>query len=460
MLVEVQLAALQEGDIPGLTGALELVDGFDGALAHGFARLTEDGAAALTALAGAVAGTPLRDRVADAAGKVAAGSVTDEHLTALAGARAALFGAVHDALVARFDAATGRARASWAAPAGTPEEPLAGARGWLRELAIAGWRGVDNDMVSASGQVVQALLGDPRRRGLAVLLDGLAEELEASSPVATMPVVPERRWADLWTRAMLLSHNSAPAAPETVTGRLLVLGVDVHEHSTAVQVQVHGVLESAGASPRLVRTSVAAAKVDTITGPSVWRLFTGYPLLLKALAEHLSVEVTDLTLTPGGDLLWREDAVRPAEPADPFAVARLEAAVAPAVPPLDRHPVRIAEPVLIETYEVERDDAGGVAFKVGDARVAVDLDRLPSCGPLTPALVTGSSGCIGLMRWTGNRWTLQPLAVRTFVKKKPVEVHTGDWAQGPTDPAVVKAETKAGDAVAVLRERAGRLLRK
>jgi len=92
--------------------------------------------------------------------------------------------------------------------------------------------------------------------------------------------------------------------------------------------------------------------------------------------------------------------------------------------------------------------------------VAVDVDRLPPSGPLTPALVAGSSGCIGLMRWTDNRWTLQPLAVRTLVKKKPVEVHTGDWAQGPTDPAVVKTEAKAGDAVAVLRERAGRLLRK
>ena len=460
MLVEVQLAALQEGDLPGLDGALELVDGFDGALAHGFARLTEDRAAALTAVAGAMAGTALRDRVADAAGKIAAGSVTDEHLMALAGARMALFGAVHDALVARFDVATGRTRASWEAPTGTSGDSLAGARGWLRELAIAGWRGVDHDMVSASGQVVQALLGNARQRGLAVLLDGLAEELEASSPVATMPVVPERRWADLWTRAMLLSHNSTPVAPATVTGRLLVLGVDLHEHSTAVQVQAHGVLETAGAPPRLVRTSVAAAKVDTITGPAVWRLFTDYPLLMKALAEHRSVEVTDLDLTPGGDLVWREDAVRLAEPADPFAVARLETAVAPATAPLDRHPVRIAEPVLIESYRVERDDAGGVAFTVGDARVAVDVDRLPPSGPLTPALVAGSSGCIGLMRWTGTGWLLQPLAVRTLVKKKPVEVHTGDWAQGPTDPAVVKAEAKAGDAVAVLRERAGRLLRK
>jgi hypothetical protein len=92
--------------------------------------------------------------------------------------------------------------------------------------------------------------------------------------------------------------------------------------------------------------------------------------------------------------------------------------------------------------------------------LAVDTDRLPACGPLTPKLVTGSSACIGLVRWDGGRWLLQPLAVQAKVKNETVEAHTGDWALGPTDPKVVKAEARAGDAVAVLRERAGRLLRR
>lgn len=64
------------------------------------------------------------------------------------------------------------------------------------------------------------------------------------------------------------------------------------------------------------------------------------------------------------------------------------------------------------------------------------------------------------MRWDDGRWLLQPLAVQATVKRKPVGAHTGDWACGVTDPKAAKADAKAGDAVAVLRERAGRLLRR
>lgn len=130
------------------------------------------------------------------------------------------------------------------------------------------------------------------------------------------------------------------------------------------------------------------------------------------------------------------------------------------MPPLDRHPVRIAEPVLVEGYSAAVSNGGAaVTLELGGNSLAVDLDRLPSCGPLTPELVAASSACLGLLRWDGG-WRLQPLAVQATVKRRPVAVHNGDWALGPTDPKVVKAATKAGDAVAVLRERAGRLLRR
>jgi hypothetical protein len=232
----------------------------------------------------------------------------------------------------------------------------------------------------------------------------------------------------------------------------------VHEHGTAVQAQVHGILEPAGGGdPRLVRTSVAAAKVDTIVGPALWRLLQGHPVLLTALAERRSLEVTDLPLLGGGDLVWQDDRAEAGEPADPFATARirLAGALAPAVPPLDRHPVRICEPVLLEGYSTD-----GHTLDLDGHTLAVDTGRLPACGPLTPELVAASTACIGLVRWDGGRWTLQPLAVQATVKRKAVEAHGGDWALGPTDPKVVKAEARSGDAVAVLRERAGRLLRK
>ncbi|HEV7934393.1 MAG TPA: hypothetical protein VGP70_19045 [Actinomadura sp.] len=462
-----QLAQLLDAAPPGVDEALELVTGFDDALVHGFARLGEERAAALTALAGAMGATPLGPVMGEAAGKVAAGSIADEHLTALAAGRTALLGAVHDARLARFDTAVGRTRASWEeAPSTTAPERaeagnlLAGSRSWLRELAITGWRGVDHDLVSASDQTLEALLAEPGLRRLAVLLDGLAAELRASCPVATMERLPVRRWADLWTRALLLSQPGGLSGGgcESVSGRLLILGVDVHEHGTAVQAQVHGILEPAGGGdPRLVRTSVAAAKVDTIVGPALWRLLQGHPVLLTALAERRSLEVTDLPLLGGGDLVWQDDRAEAGEPADPFATARirLAGALAPPVPPLDRHPVRISEPVLLEGYSTD-----GHTVDLDGNTLAVDTGRLPACGPLTPELVAASTACIGLVRWDGGRWTLQPLAVQATVKRKAVEAHGGDWALGPTDPKVVKAEARSGDAVAVLRERAGRLLRK
>jgi hypothetical protein len=203
--------------------------------------------------------------------------------------------------------------------------------------------------------------------------------------------------------------------------------------------------------------SVAAAKVDTISGPSAWRMLAAYPIFRTALAERRAVEVSGMALTPGGDLIWAESRATAGEPADPFAIARvqLSAATAAPVPPLDRHPAAIAEPVLLEGYA-----PGPESFDLGGVTIAVDRDRLPAAGPLTPALVAASTACLGLLRWEGGRWAVQPLAVQAVVKKKAVAVHTGDWALGPTEAKAAKAEAVVGTAVDVLRERAGRLLRK
>ncbi|WP_030171433.1 hypothetical protein [Spirillospora albida] len=456
-MLAVQLGELLDGAPEGVGAALDVIAGFDEALARGLGRLGEDGS--LQALAGALAGSPLGPVAAEAAEKIAIGGLGDERLTAMAAGRSAVFGAVHDALLARLDGALGRERIAWEdGPAGEPAAAnlLSGCRSWLGELAIAGWRGVDHDLVSASDPVVEALLAEPRLRRLAVLLDGFAAELRASSPVATMERLPVRRWADLWARALLLARGAGSTVPAgTVSGRLLILGAEVHEHATAVQVRVHGILEG-GDGPRLVRAGVAAAKVDTITGPAVWNLLGDHPALLAALAEHRGLDVQDMPVAGGGDLVWDDGRANAGEPADPFATARvrLAEASAPAVPPLERHPVRIAEPVLLEGYTVKDGK-----LELDGHSIELDLDRLPPSGPLTPQLVAASTSCIGLVRWD-DRWRVQPLAVQATVRKKPVEAHNGDWAQGPTDPKVVKAEARSGDVVAVLRERAGRLLRK
>lgn len=464
-----QIAAITAGHPAGLTDALNLVAGVDAALTRGLARVGEEDATALAGLAGALATTPLANLVAEAVDKIIAGSGTQEYVAALAGARSAVLGAVHDALLGQVDVALGRSRAPWApVPAAVPGEvspALAGVRAWLSEVAVTGWRGVDHELVAGAGSAVEAALAVPELRRLAVLLDGFAAELRACVPVAVMSQVPQRRWADLWSRGVLLAQDSAAHAvlgvAERVSGRLLPLAVDVHEHDTAVQIQVHALLEPAdGGSPRLVRTAVGAAKVDSIVGPALWRLLAAQPVLLAALAQRRGVMVADLPMQ-GADVHWHDDRAQLDEPVDPFAAARvlLPGALAAAPHPVDRHPAGIAEPVLIEGYAVS-DQEGELTVELDGHQLAVAVDRLPSCGPLTPELVAASSTCLGLLRWDAGRWLLQPVAVQATVKRKVVAVHTGDWACGVTDAKVAKADAKAGDAVTVLRERAGRLLRR
>lgn len=461
---------------PGVDETLELVAGFDACLSDGLARIGEKPAAKLAALSEVLRETSLGDRVGEAVAKASRGSLTDDHLAALAAGRTALLGAVHDTLCDHWDAAMGRTRAVWDRPLSSKplrDHQFSGVLAWLRELAIAGWRGIDHDQVSASDQVIAALVaeaasGDGQARRLAILVDGLAEELRACCPIVAVDRFPERRWADLWARAILLAQPGAPVTSQypvdRVSGRLLILGVDVHEHGTAAHMEVHGLLELPGdRRPSQVRTCVTASKVDTISGCSLWRLFDNYPIMLRALAERRILEVREVALLPSGDLVWQEDHATVGEVADPFATARvlLSEALLPAVPPLERHPVGLAEPVLVEGYTASIDPTtAALTFGFDGVTLEVDCERLPACGPLTAELVTASSACLGLVRWDAGRWSLQPLAIQATVKRKIVTAGTGDWARGPLDPKVIKAETKTGDPVAVLRERAGRLLRR
>lgn len=460
-------ADLLTGTVDGLDEALAAVDAFDRALVVGLLRPHAVLTTGLTELADAVAGTPLAARVAEAAEKAAAGAASEDHFVALAAARTALVGSVHDALAARVEEATGRARAEGGVPAPTGQRAgnlLTAARSWLSDLARCGWQGLDHDVVSGAAPVVTAMLPDPALRRLATVLDGFAAELAASCPGTALDRVPVRRWADLWSRAMVLTVPGAADVPVTgtATGRLLPLGVDLQEHATAVQAQVHAVFEPAdGAVARLVRANVSVPKPDTVLGAGLWQLLRPHMSLLAAVSEGRSMDLTDMPVTAEGDLMWNDTQARTGEPADAFATARvaMATAAASATAPLDRHPARIATPVFLEGYSAQQDD-DGLTFTVAGHRLAVDTDRIPTAGPLTPAAVAASVACVGLLRWDAGVFIVQPLAVETLVRKKPAVIHAGAWAGGTSDKAGAKAEKAATDAGAVLRERAGRLLRK
>ncbi|MDQ0688212.1 hypothetical protein QFZ56_007175 [Streptomyces achromogenes] len=453
--------------VEGLDEALAAVDAFDHTLAAGLLRPRPDRVGGLGALARAVAGSPLAARVAEAAEKAAAGSASEDHLVALAAARTALLGSVHDALVVSADELSGRLREEPTPVAAGPRTTvnlLAAARTWLADLARTGWQGIDHELAGGAAPIVSAMLPEPGLRRPATLLDGFAAELAASCPGAALAHVPERRWADLWSRALLLTVPGAADTPVsgTATGRLLPLGVDLQEHATAAQAQVHAVLEPAdGSAPRLVRASVSAPKPDTVVAAGVWQLLRPHLSLLTALGEGRSMELDAMPLTEEGDLLWDDALARPGDPADALATARvvLPTALAPLTAPLNRHPARIAEPVFLEGYD-RRQEGDVLTFTVAGRDLPVDTDRIPAAGPLTPEAVAGSRACVGLLRWDDGGLRLQPLAVETTVRRKAVALHAGAWAGGTADKAGARAEKAATDAVTVLRERAGRLLRK
>ncbi len=217
-----------------------------------------------------------------------------------------------------------------------------------------------------------------------------------------------------------------------------------------------------GGPSRLVRAAVAVPKPDTVVGAGLWQLLRPHMALLAAVGEGRAMELTGMPVTTEGDLVWDDACARPGGPADAFATARaaLPAAADQVTAPLDRHPARIAVPVLLEGGTADAADDGTPAFTVAGQPLAVDTDRIPAASPLTPEAVAASAACIGLLRWDAGRFLVQPLAVETTVRKKPVAVHAGGWAGGTSDKAGAKAEKAATDAVAVLRERAGRLLRK
>ncbi|MFF9690344.1 hypothetical protein [Streptomyces sp. NPDC014623] len=461
-------ADLLAGPVDGLDEALEAVDAFDQALVAGLLRSQPTGAAGPARLADAVTGTPLAARAAEAAAKAAAGAADEDHFVALAAARTALLGSVHDALLARVEEAAGRSRGVTAVPpaGGQPAANLlTAARAWLCDLARCGWQGIDHEVVSGAAEVVSAMLPEPSLRRLATLLDGFAAELAASCPGASAERFPVRRWADLWSRGMLLTvpGASGTSVAGTVDGRLLPLGVDLQEHATAAQAQVHAVFEPAdGSGPRLVRAGVSVPKPDTVVGAGIWQLLRPHMSLLAAAGEGRSMNLTGMPVTAGGDLVWNDEHARPGEPAGAFATARvaLPAATTAVTAPLDRHPAGIAVPVFLEGYTARTDDDGVLTFTVAGFDLVVDTDRIPAAGPLTPEAVARSGACIALVRWDAGAFGLQPLAVETTVRKKVTAVHAGAWAGGTADKAGVRAEKAATDAAKVLSERAGRLLRK
>ena len=116
-------------------------------------------------------------------------------------------------------------------------------------------------------------------------------------------------------------------------------------------------------------------------------------------------------------------------------------------------------PVFLEGYAAKKSD-GALAFTVTGHPLAVDTDRIPVAGPLTPQAVAASGACIGLLRWDAGSFSVQPLAVEATVRRRRSRSTPADGPGARPTPAASRPRMPPTDAIVALRERAGRLLRK
>jgi hypothetical protein len=331
-------------------------------------------------------------------------------------------------------------------------------RHWLMELALAGFQQLEYATLAPFTATLEQMQGEPALTRLAALLTGFLQELLDALPVATLPDVPAYRWVDLWTRAMVGSLRPPDAqAGEKVGGNLSILGLDLRHHGYFASFDAYGLLEGVGPT-RVVRTTLSSYKVDVVLGAEMWQCFpkTAEPLL-RAVSERKTLKLRDATLLPTGDLLWGGPVSVGGGYSCPDLAAKWLApgAATPALPAVaaaDRHPVQLAEPVYLEGYQAQDGEAPFLDFGDG-VRVDIAANRLSRASELQPEQVAKSKSLVGLLRFDGGQWSVQPLAV-ALTGPKAAEAFTGSGA------LAALGKGKKGNTLAVLQERASRLLRK
>jgi hypothetical protein len=421
---------------PGVDETLGLVERFDDCLLHGFARLGDVHRSSLRALVDVLGGSPLGPAVLEAVDAVGRSEFVTRTFLALASARVALLGAVHDALLAQARAALDRPWQSieerpLLSPGGLATA-LSSTQQWLTDVAISGFRQLEESGVAPFAATLHNLQDEPNLTGLSALLTGFFGELLRSVPVARQPVLPAFRWADLWSAAFIRTQQlPAPPGFREAKGTLTPLGLDVQSHENFVCALLYGLLDDG--KVRTVRVPFNGYKVAVIDGPEIWDLFGAFARpILEALEEHRVLRVANAELREDGDLIFRSPP-RVDGAGDPLALAGRLTSLPPP-PALARHPVHIAEVVHLQNGH--------------DLPLAVE--RIPPWSELNADTAVDAPELIGLLRFDRGGWRVQPLCIR---HQKRGLVQTGQELAG----ARKKLKHQS---LEVLQERASRLLRR
>jgi hypothetical protein len=439
---------------PGIAETSAIVARLDEPFRAGFAGGRHQDV--LTSIERIFAGSPLEMLLAESVPALGRGELQERHFVALAAARAALQGAQYDTLLRQVRSALGRPAELDAAPdpqIAMPEPILDGIRHWLMELAITGFARLDANAVQPFLTTLAQIRERPKLARLSFLLTGLTDELLAAAPVTRPEDMPLLRWCDMWSTAMLNAIGSADCPElQPVAGTLYPLGLELRENAQIVSVVVYAVLAN-DSKATLVRLTWSRFKVEAIRGDTIWLLFPDVEPLLDALSQGRALDIRDMPLLPSGDILWDAERARLGEKCRPLDIAARslapqasDPAFVTSLPPLDRHPVQLAEPIVLMDYTLQDDE-----LQLPDD-VCLPLDtRWNANADFTRDALASSAVLFGLLRFDAGRWALQPLAGASRAGKLTFV--------GQSGAKLFKKPPKI-NAVAILEERASRLLRK
>lgn len=429
--------------MPDVTEAEAVAERFDRVLGLGLSRLGAAQREDLAVFAGAFAQGPMAHAVAEAVRAVERGEVLAHHFVALAAGRTAIDGAIYDERLEQAAAALGlslnAAEVAQTPPRGpSVDAPLSSLQQWLLELALAGLGQVDGGLIEVAHGIAEVLEGLPELAQTARLFTGFLTELGARADKA-----PLTRWSQLWCQAILGSQvGPEQAMAREAQGTFWPLGAAMYHHPHAASLVAHGVWQD-GDQRRVARCTVTTWRVEVLTGPDLWQMFSRLaPTLVAALRAGHGLHLSGPPAR-GADLIYDPSWT----PAPAFDVFAAEPALSfDLLPPRRRHPMQMALPVALGECKVKSDE---VNWSGGSLPLA--LSAASSYLGLDPTKITQTEAMTGLLIYRGQ-WCLQPMLLRTRSGKS-----TG--LLGPPLALVPSAKKVKASTYEILKERSGKLLR-
>lgn len=438
----------------GFQESSTLIQGLDQCLLAGLSNLDHSHLDSLRGLLRVYGDTPLGAALAESVDGLVNGLFQVESCLHLAAVRAALQGAQYAALSQQLGQHLGRPAPAEddalfaAAPAQAAPPLLDSVRHWLTDLAVTGFARLDASSLSAFTPTLTQLQAQAEFLPTALLLTGFLNELQA--PPEPLPLF---RWGDLWTRTMLSTLRTPAPAARPVSGTLYPLGLHWQQHPQFISMVCHALLEAEG-RPSLVRLTLSAYKVPAIPQEQLWLLFPQAALLLESLASGKALKLSQMRLRADGHLLWDEQAaalggsykLMPLA-LQHFAPQAAQPLPALMLPPAQRHPVHLAEPLALLGCQVQQVGADQVV-ESGPLRYRLALHQ--DGASLSLEDIAAADQLFGLLRFDAGEWYFQVLAASKGKGKVMVIGKEG---------SKMLKKAPRNNALSILQERASRLLR-